>query len=74
MSLQGSLEGEFVIAKYDKLKSSQNDYKIAVSAQKAATLRLLENLGLTQIRDSRHARTEFAIAGIHEARLSADDS
>lgn len=41
--------------------------------KKAATLHLLENLGLTQICDSRHARTEFAIAGIHEARLSADD-
>ncbi len=41
--------------------------------EKAATLRLLENIGLTQIRDSCHARTEFAIAGIHEARLSVDD-
>ncbi len=48
MSLRGSFGGfYFVIASYDKRKSSENDRKIAVSAQKAPKVRLMENLGLT---------------------------
>ncbi len=47
MSLRGSFGGfYFVIAGYGKIKSSENDRKIAVSAQTAAKLRLMENLGL----------------------------
>ncbi len=46
MSLRGSFGGfYFVIASYDKIKWSENDRKIAVSAQKAPKVRLMENLG-----------------------------
>jgi len=48
MSLRGSFGGfYFVIAGYGKIKSSENDRKIAVSTQKAPKVRLMENLGLS---------------------------
>ena len=46
MSLRGSFGAfYFVIASYGKIKWSENDRKIAVSAQKAPKVRLMENLG-----------------------------
>jgi len=46
MSLRGSFgRFYFVIASYGKIKSAENNRKIAVSAQKAPKVRLMENLG-----------------------------
>lgn len=48
MSLRDGSGGfYFVIASYGKIKSSGNGRKIAVSAQKAPEVRLMENLGLS---------------------------
>ena len=46
MSLRGNfVRFYFVIASYGKIKSCESDRKIAVSAQKAPKVRLMENLG-----------------------------
>jgi hypothetical protein len=48
MSLRDSFGGfYFIVASYGKIKSSENDRKIAGSAQKEPKVRLIENLGLT---------------------------
>jgi hypothetical protein len=58
MSFRGSFGGfYFVIASYGKIKSSENDRKIAVSAQKAPKVRLMENLGLSKNQDRERQST-----------------
>ncbi len=54
MSLRGSFGGfYFVIAGYGKIKSSENDRKIAVSTQKAPKVRLMENFGLSSTKETK---------------------
>ncbi len=61
MSLRGDfVRFYFVIASYGKIKSCESDRKIAVSAQKAPKVRLMENLGLVVVAQNPRQTTILA--------------